>query len=148
MDYSMWDEFDWIPETLIGNCIVWVKQFHEKHGWGAVHQLLWNKDTMALIAIHKGTREMLRGATKSWRPSKRREYCTYSLSLQLAIECLGCDFVGWGAAYPEAACRAGKLLDDCFIHHSRTRLLDVYIPRRDEMGLKNELKELARIFGP
>jgi hypothetical protein len=143
MDYSIWDEFDWIPERLLEKCIVLIKAAHDRNGEGSIQQILWDKDTMAFIAVHKGTMEMLRLATKSWRPSKRREYGTYLLSLQLAIESLGCDFAGWGSAYAKAKHRADRLLDDCFIQ-SRTRLLDVYLPLRAEL----DQYQIVDAFGP
>jgi hypothetical protein len=143
MDYSVWSEFDWIPDGLIEKWIIGVKGLHEKNGWGSMPNILWDKDTMVFAGCNKGTMEMLRGATKSWRPSKRREYSTYLLSLQLAIESLGCDFAGWGAVYPDAKRRADKLLDDCFIQ-SRTRLLDIYMPQRAEI----DQQRIREVFGP
>src|SRR5260370_42258372 len=99
MDYSMWNEFDWIPDGLIEKWIMGVKGLHEPHGWGSMPGILGDRDTMTFAGCHKGTMKMLRGATKSWRPSKRHEYGTYLLSLVLAIECLGCNLAGWGTAY-------------------------------------------------
>jgi hypothetical protein len=143
MDYSMWDEFEWIPDGLLRKWIVGVKGLHERDGWGSMPGIMWDRDTMTFAGCHKGTMEMLRGATKGWRPSKRREYGTYLISLVLAIECLGCDFTGWGTAHPDAKRQADEILDQFFVHN-RTRLLDVYMPLRAQL----DQGELRRTFGP
>ena len=142
-DNSMWNEFEWIPYRLIENWVVGVKGLHKRNGWGSMKEILWDRDTMDFAGCYnRGTMEMLRRSTKSWRASERREYGTYLLSLQLAIESLGCDLAGWGSAYPDAKRRADKILDDFFIQ-SRTRLLDVYMPRRAELS-----NQIRNIFGP
>jgi hypothetical protein len=141
MDYSVWDEFQWIPADLIANWIVAVKSTNVQDS--AMQAVLWDKDTMVFFGCYKGTMKMLRGATKSWRPSKRLEYGTYLLSLVLAIESLGCDFAEWGTQHRDAKAKAEEILDTYFISN-RTRLLDVYMPLRAE--LDEERVKVA--FGP
>jgi hypothetical protein len=75
---------------------------------------------------------MLEVATKSWRANKKHEYQTYLVSIVLAIECLGCDFAGWGTRYPEAKRKANEILDTYFINN-RIRLLDLYMPLRGQL---------------
>jgi hypothetical protein len=108
-----------------------------------MHEVLWDKDTMGFVACNKGTMKMLQGATKSWRSSKRHEFATYLLSLILAIECLGCDFAGWGTRYPESKAKADEILDKFFINN-HTRLLDIFMPGRAKLD-QNEIREA---FGP
>jgi hypothetical protein len=144
--WAAWKEFDWIPTDLISQWIVLISAMHDNKAMTDhknVAQVLWDKDTMVFAGLHKGTMEMLRGATKSWLPSKRREYGTYLLALQLAIEILGCNFAEWGTAYPDAKRRADELLEK-FFTHSRTRLLDFYMPKRAQL----DQKELRESFGP
>jgi hypothetical protein len=129
---KLWREFEWFPAKLLEMWVIGVKDKHEKHGWGSMPGILWDVDTMTFFGCYKGTFEMLKKATHSWRPSKRHEYQTYLASIVLAIECLGCDFVGWGTKYPTAKQQADEILDKYFVSN-RTRLLDVYMPLRHQM---------------
>jgi hypothetical protein len=109
-----------------------VKAKHEQHGWGSMPGILWDVDTMVFFGMYQSLMAMLGTATKSWRPSKRHEYEAYLVSIVLSIECLGCDFAGWGTKLPEAKCKADGILDTYFAKN-RMRLLDVYMPLRDQL---------------
>jgi hypothetical protein len=128
-EQRMWEEFEnefgWIPEGLHHKGIVLIKRVHEREGWGSMPGILSDRDTRVFALCHKGTLLMLGGASNIWRPSKRREYGTYLISLMLAIEWLGCDFLGWGTAHPDAKRQADEILDQFFVHN-RTRLMDFY----------------------
>ena len=127
LDDSVWQHFQWLPEKLVSMWIVGVKSKHEKHGWGSMPGILWDVDTMTFFGCHDGLMGMLDVATKSWRPNKRHEHQTYLVSIVLSIECLGCDFAGWGTRYPEAKSKADEILDTYFINN-RKRLLDGNCP--------------------
>ena len=97
------------------------------------HELiLWDVDTLTFFGCYDGLLAMLKVATKSWRPNKRHEYQTYLAAIVLSIECLGCDFAGWGTRYPEAKRKADEILDNYFFKN-RVRLLDVYMPLRGQL---------------
>ena len=129
---DLWSDFRWLPQQLIDMWIMGVKAKHEQHGWRSAPGILWDKDAMVFYSEYPGTMEMLKIAVRSWRPSKRHEYHTYLVSILLGIECLGCDFAGWGTAYPEAKQNADAILSEYFIHN-RTQLLNVYMPLRDQI---------------
>jgi hypothetical protein len=125
-------EFQWVPTKLFELWVMGIKSKHEEHGWTSMPGILWDVDTMTFFGCCKTTMPMLKLANNSWRPSKRHEYQTYLASMVLAIECLGCDFAGWSARYPEAGKQAEQILNTYFINH-RARLLDVYMPLRGQM---------------
>jgi hypothetical protein len=132
MDDSVWQDFEWLPENLVSMWVMGVKAKHEKHGWRSMPGILWDQDTMVFFGCYQSLMTMLEAATKGWRPNKRHEYQTYLASIVLAIECLGCDFAGWGTRYPEAKRKASEILDTYFINN-RVRLLDVYVPLRGQL---------------
>jgi hypothetical protein len=138
-----WAEFTWLPDGLISNWIRGVKANHEQHGWKSMPSILWDKDTMIFIGCSKGLMEMLEAATKSWRGSKRHEAETYLASIVLSIECLGCNFAGWGDRYPDAKEKADQILDTYF-GANRTRLLDVYMPLRSQL----DQTKIREVLGP
>ena len=138
-----WTEFNWLPDGLISNWILGVKTKHEQHGWGSMPGILWDKDTMVFIGCTKGLLEMLKAATKSWRASTRHEAQTYLASIVLSIECLGCNFAGWGDRYPDAKKKADQILDTYF-RANRTRLLDVYMPLRNQL----DQTKIREVLGP
>jgi hypothetical protein len=140
---AAWTEFEWVPDELLILMIRFLKTKHEKDGWGSIHGNLWNQDTMVFIGCSKGLMEMLTVATKSWRSNKRHEAQTYLVSIVLAIEVLGSNFVGWGDRYPEAKRKADEILNESFTAN-RTRLLDIYMPLRAQID-QNELRE---VLGP
>jgi hypothetical protein len=86
--------------------------------------------------------EMLKVATNSWRPSKRHEAQTYLAAIVLSIECLGCNFAGWGDRFPNAKQRADDILNE-YLPENRTRLLDMYMPLRAQLD-----QEQIRNLGP
>jgi hypothetical protein len=144
MEFSAaWVEFDWLPEDLVAMWVMGVKAKHEQHGWGSMPGILWDQDTMVFIGCSNGLMEMLKAATKSWRPNTRHEAQTYLASIVLAIETLGSNFGGWGDRYPDAKRRADEILNTYFLA-SRTRLLDVYMPLRAQLD-QNKIRE---VLGP
>ncbi len=143
MDDSTWQEFQWLPGKLLSMWVMAVKSKHERHGWGSMPGILWDVDTMTFFGCYEGLRAMLEVATKSWRPNKRHEYQTYLASTVLSVECLGCDFAGWRARYPEAKSKADEVLNTYFINN-RTRLLDVYMPFRGQM----DQSKIRQTLGP
>jgi hypothetical protein len=60
-----------------------------------------------------------------------------------AIECLGCNFAGWGERYPTAKKRADEILDTYF-KANRTRLLNVYMPLRSHL----DQAKIREVLGP
>lgn len=141
MDNSIWQGFEWLPEKIFGMWVMGVKARHEKQGWGSMPSILWDQDTMVFFGSHRGLMNMLEVATNSWRPNKRHEYQTYLASIVLSIESLACDFAGWGTRYPELRSKAVEILDTYFTNN-RTRLLDIYLPQRDQFG-RDELTALG-----
>jgi len=65
---------------------------------------------------------------------KRRadEFSTLQGAIILAIEFLGDNVTGSAERYPAAALKAKSVLDK-FLPDDRTRLLDIYLPRRAEL---------------
>jgi hypothetical protein len=139
MDDAVWQKFHWLPEKLVSIWIMGVRSKHEEHGWGSMPGILWDVDTMTFFGCDEGLMAMLEVATKSWRPNKRHEHQTYLASIVLSIECLGCDFAGWGTRHPEAKSKADEILKTYFINNP-TRLLDVYMPLRSQMD-KGKIRE-------
>lgn len=140
---NVWRDLEWLPEELVAKWVMGVKDKHERNGWGSMPGILWDVDTFVFLGFYPSTMEMLKIATHSWRPSRRHEYQTYLVSIVLAIECLGCDFAGWGDRYPLAKQKAVEILDQFFLN-SRTRLLDVYMPLRDQIPSDR----IRKGFGP
>jgi hypothetical protein len=138
-----WTEFKWIPQKLIAKWIMGVRAKHEQHGWESMAGILWDQNTMVFIGRSNGLMEMLKVATKSWKSSKRNEAQTYLASIVLSIECLGCNFAGWGECYPNAKKRADEILNSYF-KTNRTRLLDVYMPLRSKL----DPAEIREVLGP
>jgi hypothetical protein len=144
MDEFLWNDVAWLPEDLTAKWILGVKAQHEKNGWRSLPGILWDVDTMTYIGTQHGLRRMLEIATKTWRPSKAREYRTYLTSIILSVESLGVDFCGWGAAYPSAREQALGVLKD-FLFNNKTRLLDVYAPTWRQL---NQDARFRSTFGP
>ncbi len=136
-------EFGWLPQKLLDNWIMGVKAKHEEHGWNSMPGILWDVDTMVFLGCHQCLMIMLETATKSCNSSERNEYSTYLASIVLSIECLGCDFAGWGTRYPEAKKKADGILDN-YLANKRMRLLDVYMPLRSQM----DQNRIRQILGP
>jgi hypothetical protein len=140
-DDLVWKEFDWIPTKLIENWIIGVKAKHEEHGWESMPGILWDQDTMVFFGAYPRLPTMLGKATKGW-PDKTHEYQTYLASIVLSIESLGSDFAGWGTRYPAARQKADEILNRYFANE-RTRLLDVYMPLRNQLGPNKLIETLG-----
>jgi hypothetical protein len=140
---SIWRGFEWIPERLLEKWVLGVKTKHERYGWQSLPGILWDTDTMTFIGCHENLRHALEVTTKTWSPKKANEYRTYLASIILAIESLGCDFAGWGTRFPEARHEATEILD-AFFSNNRTRLLDVYMPLRNQL----DQAQLKQVLGP
>jgi hypothetical protein len=77
-------------------------------------------------------------AVRKLASEERRQWMLLA-AFKLALEMLATNFAGWGDAYSQERKKALELLGD----KPRTTLLDVYLPRRNELDAP-----LLQAFGP
>jgi len=107
----------------------------------------WITVPIFLILVWAWTWWMLIGAVAGaaialWLNAKQRDYWMFLSTICLGMEILATDFCGWGKAYPALRDRARELLQEDSAH-SKTTLLDYYLPNR-----ANIASEQLRAFAP
>jgi hypothetical protein len=98
-------------------------------------------DLLTFVTDYPDLFGLLKYGIGRWRATKRHECYTYVLSINMAIECLACNFAGYGEIYPEAKPKADEIIDR-FFAENRTRLLDFYLPNR--ANIEDRLREAWR----
>jgi hypothetical protein len=103
---SLFWNFEWVPEKLVQMWVMGVKVSMSNTFGSQWRASFGIRAPMVFFGCHHTLMRMLKVAIKSWRSSKKHEYQAYLASIVLAIECLGCDFAGWGTRYLEAKPKA------------------------------------------
>ena len=112
--------------------VMFLKGHHEQYGWGSLATNLTDTDLLTFVTGYPGLFQWYKYGVSSWRPAKRHQYQTYVASIIQAIECIGANFASTGELFPQVKPKAIEVLDTYFASN-RTRLLDIYMPRRAQV---------------
>ena len=126
-------DFGFIPKQLTTICNLLVVSHHRAYGFDELPATLWDRETMGFVAGHDDLMGMLGAAKRAWRQESANEYYALLAAVILALEMLANDFADLGSRFPDAKRQANKVFES-WMPNSRTRLLDIYLPRREKIA--------------
>jgi hypothetical protein len=119
-------DFDFLPESLGGQCRSLIESYHGLFGFGCLPDLLWKAGFGPFIETHHQFRQLLRKASTTRSAKKSNEGFAQIATTLLSLEILANNFAGWGSIYPRAAFAARSILKQ-HTPLSRTPLTESYL---------------------
>jgi hypothetical protein len=98
------------PPSLSSQCRSLIESYHELHGYGCLPDTLWKCRLAKLIEGHQVFRQLLRKASTTRSAKRSNESFVEIATTILALEILASSFAGWSTLYPDAAAKAGVIL--------------------------------------
>lgn len=118
--------FDFLPQSLRGQCRSLIESYHALHGFGCLPNILWRAGLGPFIENHREFRQLLKRASMNRSAKKSSEGFTQIATTLLSLEILAGNFAGWSTLYPQAASLAKSILKR-YAPSSGTRLMESYL---------------------
>jgi hypothetical protein len=118
--------FDFLPETLVRQCLDLIEKFHDVQGYRCLPDILWRSGLGPMIERNHSFRKLLDKASRSRSDKIAKENFVRIATTILALEILGSSFVGWSSLFPEAAQQARDFLKLSAVKR-HTPLIDCYV---------------------
>jgi len=118
--------FDFLPETLVRQCLDLIEKFHDVQGYRCLPDILWRSGLGPMIERNQSFRKLLDKASRSRSGKIANENFARIATTILALEILGSSFVGWSSLFPEAAQQARDFLKLNAVRQ-HTPLMDWYV---------------------
>jgi hypothetical protein len=144
VDYSIWQDFAWIPTPLLEQWFHVVNDSTKPAKWEVMHRVVRRDNVVAFFQVHEGTLNALHYALEGCRVGTSQYYCAHLIAVLMALETLATNFLLWADSNQTAKAKAEELCDQYF-SEKRLEILGFFFPISARAYLR---KEMQRSFGP
>ncbi|HTW54167.1 MAG TPA: hypothetical protein VME45_19925 [Stellaceae bacterium] len=118
------DQFEFVPEELVAECLHLIQRYHAGKPFGSVADVIWRSDAHRLVKDHPALRILFEYACSTRGAKLARQRQEDIAALILAAEILVREFGGWSAQFPQAKQQADRLFTKLSI--DRGWLIGIY----------------------